>query len=202
LISICTPTHLRGNYVFQLSLANVVVININYNTNVVMSDNNICYNLGWLDSQICDVVLIYYIFSILIAYNVVPNFVKKTPYSHLLSPSYTSRFCKLESTNYSYFLHFTIYGCVEGGGSLKSSQVLPRVHAYEHNDLQWRSQDISMVGVLDSERSEECIDFTMIITSRNNAPILNYGVFKKIEKNKKKMTEKREFLRKTNFRPN
>ncbi|KAF0746017.1 Uncharacterized protein FWK35_00025579 [Aphis craccivora] len=29
--------------------------------------------------------------------------------------------------------------------------------------------------VLDSERSEECIDFTMIITSRNNAPISNYG---------------------------
>ncbi|KAF0755264.1 Uncharacterized protein FWK35_00028180 [Aphis craccivora] len=28
---------------------------------------------------------------------------------------------------------------------------------------------------LNSERSEECIDFTMIITSRNNAPISNYG---------------------------
>ncbi|KAF0748955.1 Uncharacterized protein FWK35_00032890 [Aphis craccivora] len=60
--------------------------------------------------------------------------------------------------------------------------------------------------VLDSERSEECVDFTMIITIRNNAPISNYGggfrckneypwciieenfptVFKKIEKNKKK----------------
>ena len=63
------------------------------------------------------------------------------------------------------------------------------------------------------------------ITSRNNAPISNFGggfrckseypwciiqvkskhfptVFKKIEKNKKKMTEKREFLRKTSFRPN
>ncbi|KAF0702214.1 Uncharacterized protein FWK35_00029914 [Aphis craccivora] len=26
-----------------------------------------------------------------------------------------------------------------------------------------------------SERSEECIDFTMIITSRSNAPISNYG---------------------------
>ncbi|KAF0773867.1 Uncharacterized protein FWK35_00005802 [Aphis craccivora] len=84
-----------------------------------------------------------------------------------------------------------------------------------------------------SERSEECIDFTMMcvfffffvtvysITSRNNAPISNFGggfrckseypwyiikvkskhfptVFKKIEKNKK-MTEKREFLRKTSF---
>ncbi|KAF0752426.1 hypothetical protein FWK35_00034116, partial [Aphis craccivora] len=29
--------------------------------------------------------------------------------------------------------------------------------------------------ILDSERSEECIDLTMIITSRNNAPISNYG---------------------------
>ncbi|KAF0762103.1 Uncharacterized protein FWK35_00006600 [Aphis craccivora] len=28
---------------------------------------------------------------------------------------------------------------------------------------------------VNSERSEECIDFTMIITSRNNAPISNYG---------------------------
>ncbi|KAF0772428.1 Uncharacterized protein FWK35_00012870 [Aphis craccivora] len=28
---------------------------------------------------------------------------------------------------------------------------------------------------MNSERSEECIDFTMIITSRNNAPISNYG---------------------------
>ncbi|KAF0701730.1 Uncharacterized protein FWK35_00033625, partial [Aphis craccivora] len=58
------------------------------------------------------------------------------------------------------------------------------------------------------------------ITSRNNAPISNFGggfrsmseypwciievkILKKIEKNKKKkMTEKREFLRKTSFRPN
>ncbi|KAF0764574.1 Uncharacterized protein FWK35_00006975 [Aphis craccivora] len=29
--------------------------------------------------------------------------------------------------------------------------------------------------ILDSERSDECIDFTMIITSRNNAPISNFG---------------------------
>ncbi|KAF0704206.1 Uncharacterized protein FWK35_00029222 [Aphis craccivora] len=36
----------------------------------------------------------------------------------------------------------------------------------------------SFLLFLDSERSEECIDFTMIvysITSRNNAPISNYG---------------------------
>ncbi|KAF0724549.1 Uncharacterized protein FWK35_00032452 [Aphis craccivora] len=55
-----------------------------------------------------------------------------------------------------------------------------------------------------SERSEECIDFTMIITSRNNAPISNYGgVLKKIEKNKKKNDGKTGiFIRKTSFRPN
>ncbi|KAF0748762.1 Uncharacterized protein FWK35_00009185 [Aphis craccivora] len=81
-------------------------------------------------------------------------------------------------------------------------------------------------NILDSERSDECIDFTMMcvfiylfiyfvsvysITSRNNAPILNFGevkskhfptVFKKIEKNKKKMTEKQEILHNTSFRPN
>ncbi|KAF0771089.1 Uncharacterized protein FWK35_00015117, partial [Aphis craccivora] len=57
----------------------------------------------------------------------------------------------------------------------------------------------------------------MIITSRNNAPISNYGggfrcksqkltfsnsFQKNREKQKKKITEKREFLRKTSFRPN
>ncbi|KAF0753509.1 Uncharacterized protein FWK35_00035208 [Aphis craccivora] len=71
--------------------------------------------------------------------------------------------------------------------------------------------------MINSERSEECIDFTMIITSRNNAPISNYGggfrckseypwciieFSKKLRKTKKKMTEKRELLRKTSFRPN
>ncbi|KAF0754197.1 Uncharacterized protein FWK35_00021805 [Aphis craccivora] len=85
--------------------------------------------------------------------------------------------------------------------------------------------------ILHSERNDNCIDFTMMcffhysITRRNNAPISNFGdglkckseypwcvvevkskhfptVFKKIKKNKKKMTEKREFLRETSFRPN
>ncbi|KAF0748392.1 Uncharacterized protein FWK35_00031671, partial [Aphis craccivora] len=62
--------------------------------------------------------------------------------------------------------------------------------------------------ILDSERSDKCIDFTMFITSRNNASISNFGggfrckIFKKIEKNKKKKAEKREFLRKTSFRLN
>ncbi|KAF0771230.1 Uncharacterized protein FWK35_00001959 [Aphis craccivora] len=76
---------------------------------------------------------------------------------------------------------------------------------------------------LDCERSDECIDFTMMfITSRNNAPISNFGcgfrckseypwciiefkskhfltVFKKIEKNKKKMTENGNFYAKQVF---
>ncbi|KAE9538950.1 hypothetical protein AGLY_005532 [Aphis glycines] len=37
------------------------------------------------------------------------------------------------------------------------------------------SQSIKKHGKYNSERSDECIDFTMIITSRNNAPISNYG---------------------------
>ncbi|KAF0770037.1 Uncharacterized protein FWK35_00008075, partial [Aphis craccivora] len=56
------------------------------------------------------------------------------------------------------------------------------------------------LNLLDSERSEECIDFTMIITSRNNAPISNYGgVFKKIEKNKKKNYGKTGIFTKNQF---
>ncbi|KAF0759026.1 Uncharacterized protein FWK35_00018754 [Aphis craccivora] len=38
-----------------------------------------------------------------------------------------------------------------------------------HNNEQSRS-----FSFLDSERSDECIDFTMIITSRNNASISNF----------------------------
>ncbi|KAF0755474.1 Uncharacterized protein FWK35_00012645 [Aphis craccivora] len=67
--------------------------------------------------------------------------------------------------------------------------------------------------VFDSERSDECIDFTMIITSRNNALISKFGdgeypqywdwkLLKKSRKTKKNVTEKREILRKTSFRPN
>ncbi|KAF0764193.1 Uncharacterized protein FWK35_00007123 [Aphis craccivora] len=70
-------------------------------------------------------------------------------------------------------------------------------------------KDVAVNLPVNSERSDECIDFIMIITSRNNAPISNFGcgfrwkseypwciievkskhfptVFKKIEKNKKK----------------
>ncbi|KAF0760973.1 hypothetical protein FWK35_00010699 [Aphis craccivora] len=47
--------------------------------------------------------------------------------------------------------------------------------------------------ILDTERSDECIDSTMIITIQNNFPVSNFGeieskhfptVFNKIEKNK------------------
>ncbi|KAF0769779.1 Uncharacterized protein FWK35_00009172 [Aphis craccivora] len=49
-------------------------------------------------------------------------------------------------------------------------------HDYkEHIILHSLNQYVTKHFLLDSERSEECIDFTMIITSRNNAPISNYG---------------------------
>ncbi|KAF0769020.1 Uncharacterized protein FWK35_00004182, partial [Aphis craccivora] len=56
-----------------------------------------------------------------------------------------------------------------------------------------------------SELSDECIDFTMIEYPWCIIEVKSKyfpRVFKKIEKNKKKVTEKREFLRKTSFRPN
>ncbi|KAF0716625.1 Uncharacterized protein FWK35_00027303 [Aphis craccivora] len=82
--------------------------------------------------------------------------------------------------------------------------------------------------VLDSERNDECIDFTMLCiflffvsvytrTCRNNASISIFGgcflyqnesswcigEFSKAPgKTKKKIKEKREFLSKTSFRPN
>ncbi|KAF0716053.1 Uncharacterized protein FWK35_00021883 [Aphis craccivora] len=71
--------------------------------------------------------------------------------------------------------------------------------------------------LINSERSEECIDLTKIITSRNNASISNFRSdyrwqseypwciidFQKNENSKKKkMTKKREILRNTSFRPN
>ncbi|KAF0772906.1 Uncharacterized protein FWK35_00001907 [Aphis craccivora] len=76
--------------------------------------------------------------------------------------------------------------------------------------LRCHNHDFSLcLDILDSERRDEYIDFTMIITSRNNAPISNCGggfrckseypwciigikskhfqtVFKNIEKNKNK----------------
>ncbi|KAF0748017.1 Uncharacterized protein FWK35_00024478 [Aphis craccivora] len=73
--------------------------------------------------------------------------------------------------------------------------------------------------ISDSERSDECIDFTMIITNRNKAPFSNFGggfrckseyprciievkviIFQQFSKKKrktKKVTKKREFLLKT-----
>ncbi|KAF0702408.1 Uncharacterized protein FWK35_00026888, partial [Aphis craccivora] len=55
---------------------------------------------------------------------------------------------------------------------------------------------VNSIIILDSERSDECIDLTMMCVKSKHFPTL----FKKIEKNKKKkITEKREFLRKTSF---
>ncbi|KAE9543392.1 hypothetical protein AGLY_002192, partial [Aphis glycines] len=81
---------------------------------------------------------------------------------------------------------------------------------------------IKLYKIDNSERIDECIDFTMIITSRNNASISNFGggfrgksdypwcnievknkhfpsIFKKIEKNKKQMTENGNFYAKPVF---
>ncbi|KAF0759886.1 Uncharacterized protein FWK35_00020609 [Aphis craccivora] len=63
--------------------------------------------------------------------------------------------------------------------------------------------------ILDSVRSDECIDFTMMCSPRFGALVL-WGVkskkfpivFKSVRLNPNKVTEKREFLRKTSFRPN
>ncbi|KAF0746061.1 Uncharacterized protein FWK35_00017185 [Aphis craccivora] len=96
-----------------------------------------------------------------------------------------------------------------------------------HSISQWyRTPEVDRIlrvhyvpSFLDPERSDEYIDFTMmcVITSQNNASISNIGggfrwqseypwciiEFKKKKREKqKKVTEKREFLRKTNFRPN
>ncbi|KAF0752535.1 Uncharacterized protein FWK35_00021861 [Aphis craccivora] len=75
-------------------------------------------------------------------------------------------------------------------------------------------QSYILNGVMNVDFTMMCVFFFVSvysITSRNNAPISNFGgevkrknfptVLKKIEKNKKKkkMTEKREFLRKTSF---
>ncbi|KAF0773978.1 Uncharacterized protein FWK35_00000220 [Aphis craccivora] len=70
--------------------------------------------------------------------------------------------------------------------------------------------------ISDSERSDECIDITMIIASRNNAPISNFGggfqckseypwyIIENKEKQikKKKNDGKRKFLSRTSFRQN
>ncbi|KAF0682479.1 hypothetical protein FWK35_00036159, partial [Aphis craccivora] len=58
--------------------------------------------------------------------------------------------------------------------------------------------------ILDSEWSDECIDFTMLCFVHWGGHFLKFPiVFKSAGKNKKKkIKEKREFLRKTSFRPN
>ncbi|KAF0759981.1 DUF2236 domain-containing protein, partial [Aphis craccivora] len=48
---------------------------------------------------------------------------------------------------------------------------------YRYDVTNLKSKNVEKIDPIPtySERSEECIDFTMIITSRNNAPISNYG---------------------------
>ncbi|KAF0761356.1 Uncharacterized protein FWK35_00024777, partial [Aphis craccivora] len=59
------------------------------------------------------------------------------------------------------------------------------------------------VSFLNSERSDECIDYTMLSLVHWGGHFLNFPiVFKSAGKNQKKIKEKREFLRKTSFRPN
>ncbi|KAF0749013.1 Uncharacterized protein FWK35_00025219, partial [Aphis craccivora] len=53
-----------------------------------------------------------------------------------------------------------------------------------------------------SERSEECIDFTMMCVFFFFFFCVCHHVLEHAGKNQKKMTEKREFLRKTSFQPN
>ncbi|KAF0750061.1 Uncharacterized protein FWK35_00025260 [Aphis craccivora] len=60
-------------------------------------------------------------------------------------------------------------------GSLQSDRGSYNTHAYKSVCTSGYPALLYIRCRVDSERSEECIDFTMIITSRNNAPISNYG---------------------------
>ncbi|KAF0772526.1 Uncharacterized protein FWK35_00005624, partial [Aphis craccivora] len=77
----------------------------------------------------------------------------------------------------------------------------------------WFQLLIFTLKLLDSERSDECIDFTMMcvfyfyfyflflcLSPRFGAWTL--FLISNVRKNPKKVTEKQEFLRKTSFRPN
>ncbi|KAF0748600.1 Uncharacterized protein FWK35_00030858 [Aphis craccivora] len=107
---------------------------------------------------------------------------------------------------------------------------LDKITAFGFFDVNLNIGTSIIFYVLDSERSEECIDFTMMcvffcffvfvsvysITSQNNAPISNNGggfrckseypwciiedkIFKKIEKNKKKLRKNGNFYAKPVF---
>ncbi|KAE9526973.1 hypothetical protein AGLY_013621 [Aphis glycines] len=52
---------------------------------------------------------------------------------------------------------------------------VPDKSRYSHDNSRYSLFYENFGRFSDSERSDECIDFTMIITSRNNAPISNYG---------------------------
>ncbi|KAF0751024.1 hypothetical protein FWK35_00023534 [Aphis craccivora] len=54
-------------------------------------------------------------------------------------------------------------------------------------------------NILHSERNDECIDFTMMCVFFIFFFCVCHHVLEHVRKNPKKVTEKREFLRKTSF---
>ncbi|KAF0747818.1 Uncharacterized protein FWK35_00030730, partial [Aphis craccivora] len=95
------------------------------------------------------------------------------------------------------------------------ASLLNNSNFYQENDL----SSTKILTILDSERSNECIDFTMMcvflflcLSPRFGAVKVDFKkkvnlvgtlqVGQNVRKNPKKVTEKREFLRKTSFRPN
>ncbi|KAF0752712.1 Uncharacterized protein FWK35_00019143 [Aphis craccivora] len=104
---------------------------------------------------------------------------------------------------WNFIAKFDLTGCL----SIDIVFSIYRLETFSHYCIIRCTTVYTAGSILDSERSEECIDFTVIITSRNNAPISNYGggfrckseypwciiqvkIFKKIEKNKKKKLRK------------
>ncbi|KAF0764096.1 Uncharacterized protein FWK35_00002501, partial [Aphis craccivora] len=66
------------------------------------------------------------------------------------------------------------------------------------------SDDLFYKKFNDSERSDECIDFTMMCWTVSDRKVNVVGTLggQNVRKNPKRVTEKQEFLRKTSFRPN
>ncbi|KAF0721997.1 Uncharacterized protein FWK35_00015417 [Aphis craccivora] len=96
--------------------------------------------------------------------------------------------------------------------SLTKSKNLCLLFHYSYPHLSLSEHESSLIAVhkpikneekTDSERSDECIDFTMLCLVHWGGHFLNFPiVFKSAGKNQKKIKKKREFLRKTSFRPN
>ncbi|KAF0769036.1 Uncharacterized protein FWK35_00011602, partial [Aphis craccivora] len=122
-----------------------------------------------------------------------------------------------------------LYGCNSKTNHFKNLKFSPNDIVDVHNNIRLAYKRISCgygrcylndyrisKHILDTERSDECIDFTKLFffffvsvytrTCRNNARISNFeGGFRFFSKapgkTKKKINGKREFLRKTSFRP-